>query len=234
MHLVVIIPAYNEARTVGDVVRRVREHIPDVIVVDDGSSDATGERARAAGAEVVRHCVNRGLGAALRTGIAAALRQDPSSRGDAEGSRPPEQADILVTLDADGQHDPTEIGALTAPIAEGVADVVIGVRSFAGAPRHRRLFNQIGNVVTWLLFGVWCSDTQSGFRAFSRRAAAQITIRTNRMEVSSEIIAEVSRHNLRIAEVPIRTIYTPYSMAKGQSFRTGVKTAWALLLRKWL
>jgi glycosyltransferase involved in cell wall biosynthesis len=218
MRVIVIIPAYNEARMVAEVVRRVRDHIPDVIVVDDGSMDATGDRAEAAGATVVRHCVNRGLGAALGTGIAAALHAG---------------ADAIVTLDADGQHDPAEIAAIVAPIAQDTADVVIGVRTFTDAPFHRRLFNQIGNLVTRLLFGVRCSDTQSGFRAFSRAAAERIDIRTNRMEVSSEIIAEAGRHELRVAEVPIRTIYTDYSLAKGQSFSVGIRTAWSLLLRRW-
>lgn len=217
MRTIVIIPAYNEEQTVGTVVRSVREHIPDVFVVDDGSSDATGDRARAAGAVVVRHCVNRGLGAALGTGIAAALRAG---------------ADAVVTLDADGQHDPTEIAVVVASIAAGTADLTVGVRSFAGAPLHRRWFNQIGNIVTWVLFGVWCADTQSGFRAFSRVAAERITIRTNRMEVSSEILAEAARHRLRIAEVPIRTIYTAYSLAKGQGLVTGLRTAWSLVLRR--
>ncbi|MDO8599396.1 MAG: hypothetical protein Q7S02_04765, partial [bacterium] len=107
-----------------------------------------------------------------------------------------------------------------------------GVRG-GGAPWTRRAFNATANLVTRALFGVQCSDTQSGFRAFSRRAAQQIDIRTNRMEVSSEILAEAVRHHLRIAEVPIQTIYTEYSLSKGQSFTVGVRTAWALLLRRW-
>ncbi|MFH1099234.1 MAG: glycosyltransferase family 2 protein [Candidatus Uhrbacteria bacterium] len=266
MRTVVVIPAYNEERTVAEVVRRVREHtrlnfaeqnlgghISDVVVIDDGSDDATGDRARSAGAAVVRHCVNRGLGAALGTGIAAALHMD---------------ADAIVTLDADGQHDPAEIVALVAPIAQGEADLVIGVRFSpppptpppggmggnkeergenkvfflplpagggargGGAPWARHLFNGIANVVTRVLFGVRCSDTQSGFRCFSRRAAELIEIRTNRMEVSSEILAEAARHHLRMVEVPISTIYTSYSLSKGQGFTVGVRTAWALFLRK--
>ncbi|MDO8599088.1 MAG: glycosyltransferase family 2 protein, partial [bacterium] len=115
MRTVVVIPAYNEETTVAGVVRGVREFIPDVIAVDDGSTDATGERSRSSGADVVTHCVNRGLGAALGTGIAAAL---------AAG------ADTIVTLDADGQHNPSDIAAVIAPIQAGFADLVIGVRFF--------------------------------------------------------------------------------------------------------
>ncbi|MDP3771587.1 MAG: glycosyltransferase family 2 protein [bacterium] len=217
MRTIVIIPAYNEERTVGEVVRSVREMIPDVLVIDDGSADATGDRARHAGAIVVRHCVNRGLGAALGTGIAAALRAG---------------ADIIVTLDADGQHDPADIAAVVAPIQAGFTDLVIGVRSDASAPVHRRWFHGIANFFTRMLFGVRCSDTQSGFRAFSRRAAERIEIRTNRMEVSSEILAEAVRHELRMTEVPIRTIYTEYSLSKGQGLGEGIRTAWSLLLRR--
>jgi len=218
MRTIVIIPAYNEERTVGAVVRNVREHIPDVIVVDDGSDDATGDRATAAGALVVRHCINRGLGAALGTGIAAALGHSP---------------DVIVTLDADGQHDPSDIAAVTAPVQAGFADLVIGTRFARGkAPFSRHLANTIANLLTRLLFNVQASDTQSGFRAFSRYAAQRIEIRTNRMEVSSEILAEAVRHGLRVTEVPIRTIYTEYSLSKGQGVATGVRTAWSLLLRR--
>ncbi|MBI4433294.1 glycosyltransferase family 2 protein [Candidatus Uhrbacteria bacterium] len=217
MQTIAVIPAFNEATTIAEVVTRVREILPDVVVIDDGSTDDTSARARGAGAVVLRHCVNRGLGAAIGTGLAAAWQ-----RG----------ADAIVTLDADGQHDPAEIPALLLPIASGTADLVIGVRGGDGAPLHRRLFHATGNIFTRALFGVRCSDTQSGFRVFHRRAVERIDIRTNRMEVSSEILAEAHRHHLRIVEVPIRTIYTTYSLAKGQSFTVGVKTAWALLLRR--
>lgn len=235
MQTVVIIPAFNEGATIASVICRVRGISPDVLVVDDGSSDATAERARVAGALVVRHCVNRGLGAAIGTGIAATLQPRVLSRGiHDEGSRSHEYADVMVTLDGDGQHDPTDIPALIAPIAAGEADIVIGVRRDRSAvPFRRRLAHAVANGMTRALFGVTCSDTQSGFRAFSRRAAEQIEVRTNRMEVSSEILAEAARLGLRVAEVPIRTIYTDYSLAKGQSFVVGLKTAWALVLRRW-
>jgi glycosyltransferase involved in cell wall biosynthesis len=261
MHTVVVIPAYNEARTISEVVRNVREVIPDVIVIDDGSDDATAECARHAGARVITHCINRGLGAALGTGLAAALAaggktpargktpdfEEPSEAG-REKSGVEERADVIITMDADGQHDPVDIPALIAPIQAGLVDVVIGTRFACGktsdvdgktpdveehaTPLSRRAFNSLANLLTHLLFNVRCSDTQSGFRAFSRRAASLIEIRTNRMEVSSEILAEAARLGLRITEVPVRTIYTPYSLSKGQSFAMGMRTAWSLLLRR--
>lgn len=219
MKIVAVIPAYNESQKIGGVVRATLPFVSEVIVVDDGSHDATRDSAREAGACVMRHVVNRGLGATLGTGIAAALAHD---------------AECIVTLDADGQHDPHEIERVVGPICRGLADVVLGSRLLAseGMPFHRVLANHIGNFTTLLLFGIFVTDSQSGFRAFSRAAARMIEIRSNRMEVSSEIVGEIRRKGLRLAEVPIRAIYTNYSLAKGQSFWVGLKTVYKLLLRR--
>jgi glycosyltransferase involved in cell wall biosynthesis len=217
MEPTIIIPAYNEERTIADVIRRVKARYPRVLVVDDGSTDGTARLAEAEGVRVYRHVINRGLGGALGTGIAAALR---------------EGAEILVTFDADGQHDAEEIERLIAPIREGKADVVIGSRMLRpeGMPLVRRVANRIGNAVTWLLFGIRVSDSQSGFRAFSRDAASRLRLRSNRMEVSSELIHEAKRHRFRFAEIAIRPIYTEYSLSKGQGFVTGLKTLLRLIV----
>lgn len=219
MKIIAVIPAYNEAKTIGGVVKATLPFVDTVLVVNDGSNDETGSQAKEAGAVLVTHKVNRGLGATLGTGIAAALRCG---------------ADCIVTLDADGQHDPKEIAKLIFPIERGLADVVLGSRllSGKGMPFHRRLANHLGNLITFLFFGLFVTDSQSGFRAFSRSAARVIEIRSNRMEVSSEIVAEIHRKQLRVAEVPIRAIYTDYSLSKGQSFRVGLKTLYKLLLRR--
>lgn len=219
MKVMAVIPAYNEATMVGGVVKATLPFVDAVIVVDDGSRDETAKAAHEAGARVVRHALNRGLGASLGTGIAAALRMG---------------ADIIVTLDADGQHDATEILKLVTPIQKELADVVLGSRLLdtAGMPFLRICFNHFGSLFTFCMFGMYVTDSQSGFRAFSRSAAQAIRIRSNRMEVSSEIVAEIRRQGLRVAEVPIRAIYTDYSLSKGQSFRVGVKTACRLLLRR--
>lgn len=227
MKTIAVIPAYNEEQTIADVLQKARPFVDAVVVVDDGSADRTGEIARTAGALVIRHAINRGLGAALATGFAAARQMD---------------ADAAVTLDADGQHDPVEMEKLLAGVAQG-ADVVIGSRLMrassdaaqnrtSGMPLHRILANTVGNLVTWMLFGAWVSDSQSGYRALSRHALNVLEIKTNRMEVSSEIIAEARRHGLELAQVPIRAIYTHYSLSKGQSFFTGLKTALKLVLRR--
>ena len=217
---VVVIPAYNEERTIVEVIRGLKQHgFTRLIVVDDGSSDCTGELASREGAIRLRHILNRGLGGALGKGISAALRLG---------------AEIIVTFDADGQHDPNDIARLLQPIAAGEAEVVIGSRMWdpRGMPYRRRLANWLANVVTYLLFGGWTTDSQSGLRVFSRRAATRMQLRTTGMEVSSEIIAETVRHRLKWEEIPVQAIYTDYSLSKGQSFTVGLQTLMKLILTK--
>jgi len=216
--IIALIPAYNEATTITEVLERTRGFVDELIVVNDGSKDETETLAKQAGAFVVSHAINRGLGAAIGTGFAMALR-----RG----------ADVVITLDADGQHDPNEIPAFISAISQG-ADVVIGTRmkTRIGMPWYRQVAQVIGNITTYVLFGAWVSDSQSGYRAFTKEALSKIQIRTNRMEVSSELIAESKRHALNLVEVPIQAIYTDYSLSKGQSFFVGIKTLIKLVLRR--
>src|SRR5215813_4658249 len=218
--VVVVIPAYNEERTITGVIRGLNQQgLTRLISIDDGSSDHTSELAAHEDVILLRHILNRGLGGALGTGIKAALRLG---------------AEVIVTFDADGQHDPDDIPRLLEPIEKGEADVVIGSRMLAplGMPYRRRLANWIANVVTYLLFRVWTTDSQSGLRAFSRRAAARMQLLTSGMEVSSEIIAETVKNRLQWQEVPVKAIYTAYSLSKGQSFTVGMKTLMRLILVK--
>jgi glycosyltransferase involved in cell wall biosynthesis len=218
--VVVVIPAYNEERTIVGVIRGLkRRGFTRLIVVDDGSNDRTGELARHEGVILLRHILNRGLGGALGTGITAALRLG---------------GEAIVTFDADGQHDPNDIARLLEPIATGEADMVIGSRMLKpiGMPYRRRLANWIANIVTYLLFRGWTTDSQSGLRAFSSQAAARIRIMTSGMEVSSEIIAETVKNRLNRKEVPVHAIYTDYSLSKGQSFKVGLQTLMKLILAK--
>lgn len=215
--VIVVIPAYNEEKTVGDIVRQCFS-MSHALVVDDGSTDNTVEVAKDAGAIVVSHPINRGLGAALSTGITGALRLG---------------ADIIITLDADGQHDPADTSQIIKPIIEDGADVVIGSRFLnkkAKIPWHRCLANLCGNFFTWILFGIWVSDSQSGFRAFSADAVQKMELRTSTMEVSSEIIRETVRLKIKMAEVPIAVKYTAYSLSKGQGFFRGLETLWKLIV----
>ena len=213
-----VIPAYNEESTVQCVVTSTLPHVDAVFVIDDGSSDNTAQNAALAGAQVISHVLNRGLGAALSTGFAAALE---------------EGADAVVTLDADLQHDPSEIPRLISALSGG-AHVVIGSRkaSYATIPWYRRIAQMLGNIFTWALFGAWVSDSQSGFRAMTRHGLQTMQLKTSRMEVSSEIIAEARRHRLCLVEVPITAIYTEYSLSKGQSFFVGMKTLLRLIFHR--
>lgn len=224
MKLAILIPAYNEERTVGQVIQQVTSvKLPgvekEIIVVDDGSSDNTANIARSSGAIVVSHLLNRGIGGALGTGIEAALRLG---------------ADVVVTFDADGQHSPDDIRKVAEPIQIGRADAVIGSRMMdpSGMPWTRQIANRIASLVTLILFRIRTTDSQSGLRAFSRLAAQQIRIRTNNYEVSSEICGEIGRHRLRFLEVPIQVIYTDYSLSKGQGFTVGLMTLFRLILTK--
>lgn len=216
----IIIPAYNEEQTIIEVIRGLKHHgFAALIVVDDGSSDRTAELASQEGVILLRHILNRGLGGALGTGITAALRLG---------------VEVIVTFDADGQHDPADIARLLEPIAKREADVVIGSKMLdpIGMPYRRRMANWTANIVTYLLFRGWTTDSQSGLRAFSRQAAARFGIMTNGMEGSSEIIAETVKNHLRRKEVPVQAIYTDYSLSKGQSFTVGLQTLKRLILVK--
>jgi glycosyltransferase involved in cell wall biosynthesis len=222
---IIVIPAYNEEATVAQVVRDAVRAADVVVVVDDGSRDRTSALAAEAGAVVVRHAVNRGLGGALGTGIAAAVKLG---------------ADAVVTMDADGQHRAADAARVFARLGQGDVEFVIGSRMIAGEegagkmPVHRVLFNGVGNALTYLLFGVWVTDSQSGLRGLSRAAAETIDLRTNGMEVSSEFIKELRERRWRMAEIAIPAIYTEYSLSKGQSFLVGVKTAAKLILRRFI
>ena len=216
--LLVIIPAFNEASAVAETIRGVRREAgrsAEILVIDDGSTDETGKIAKSAGAKVVRHPINRGLGGALGTGLYWAKIKD---------------FDFCVTFDADGQHDPSDVKKVLQPLYYNEADVVIGTRTKTGwkeIPGDRKIILAVSNWLTWWLFGIKTGDSLSGFRAFNRKGIEKIQLRTDRMEVSNEFFSEIKRHKLRLAEVPIRVIYTDYSRSKGQrnsnAFSVGVK-----------
>lgn len=218
MKTTIIVPAYNESQSVGTVIQDLKAHgYKDIVVVDDGSVDDTGKIAHKFGVIVLRHRLNRGLGAALGTGFAYAKTIG---------------VDSLVTFDADGQHEAKDIVELLKTINEG-ADVVIGSRllKHEGMPVDRIIINKISNLITWILYGVKTSDSQSGLRAFSKNAINKIEIRTDRMEVSSEFFREIKKHNLRFTEVPIKAIYTDYSRESGQSNLNAFAVGFKMILR---
>ena len=226
--LIVVIPAYNEDPVIASTIAGVRAQLSEpplndlpshVIVIDDGSQDGTYQKAKQEGVTVLRHPSNRGLGAARRTGFEAARHQE---------------ATLVVTFDADGQHSPRDLPQVLSPLLDDRADMTIGSRLLSAnmIPLSRRVILWGANLLTWLLFGVWTTDSQSGLRALNRRALEQIELRTDRMEVSSEIVAESKRLGLRMAEVPIEAIYTEYSRQKGQTFWDGFSVLYKLILRR--
>lgn len=219
--IAVVIPAYNEATRIASVVSAVKNHADRVIVVDDGSDDRTGDVAKAAGAFVLRHMSNGGAGAATMTGIQAARLMG---------------ATIVITIDADEQHDPSDIPNLLKPLQQDVADVVFANRfgQRNKIPAIRRVFNAIGNLVSFLATGLWVSDSQCGFKAFGPKAVAEINLRMSGFEFCTEIVRETAHHRWRIAEIPTKVIYSEYTLAKGQSFASGVRTAFKILLRSFL
>jgi glycosyltransferase involved in cell wall biosynthesis len=203
----IVVPAFNEARVIGQVIKGLRAKYPDIAVVDDGSRDETASAAASAGATVLRHAINRGQGAAIATGVRYALL-----RG----------ADLVVTFDADGQHSVDDIAALLAPLVAGEADVALGSRFLGGAaaretmPKKRALLLRAAVLFTRVTTGLQLTDAHNGLRAFTRRAAAVIRWRADRMAHASEIPSEIRRHRLRFVEVPVTITYTDYSLAKGQ------------------
>lgn len=222
MKSLVIIPAFNEAKSIAKVLKDLKMHgFNNILVIDDGSGDATRELAQKSGAQVVRHVMNRGLGAALGTGFAFASEND---------------IDLLITFDGDGQHRAEDLEKLIFPILENKADVVVGTRfkDFAKLPGDRKIANLIANTITYILYGVWTTDSQSGLRAFGTRAIKSITIKTERMEVSSEFFKEIHQKKLRYAEVPIEAVYTDYSLTNSKQGNVGIssfKIGYKMLLR---
>ena len=222
MKTVAVIPAYNEETVIAEVVRGVKPFVQEVIVVDDYSRDETGERAAAAGALVLRHPLNLGQGAALRTGTKYAL-----SRG----------ADIIVHFDADGQHDPNDISRLTDPLISRQAEIVLGSRFMAGGqalqiPRLRRLL--LKSACSWVHWwtGLKLTDPQNGLRALTRQVALQLDWSQDRMAHTSEILEEIVRLKILYLEVPVTVRYSEYSKAKGQKNLDAWRILWRLVLSK--
>jgi glycosyltransferase involved in cell wall biosynthesis len=190
--VVALIPAYNAAGFVGDVVRRALEYVQ-VIVVDDGSTDNTADVARAAGATLISQIPNQGKGAALQRGFRWALQQPISA---------------VITLDADGQHDPAEIPAFLDSYRTTQADLIIGARDFSQMPFVRRMSNTIGRRAFSWAMGQTVRDNQSGYRLLGRRMMDQVLSSAERgFEFEMDMIVACVRNGWKLEWVPIRTIY---------------------------
>ncbi|MFV0442170.1 MAG: glycosyltransferase family 2 protein [Planctomycetaceae bacterium] len=214
----IVVPAYNESTRLATVLKSLCAAGRSIVVVDDGSPDGTAAVAAASPVWVVRHPINCGQGAAIRTGIEFALSQG---------------AGVIVTFDADGQHDCTEIDRLIAPVLQGEADVALGSRFLGttiGMPFTRRLLLQAAVLFTRLTARIRVTDAHNGFRAFSRRAAERIRINQPRMAHASEILAEIGRLRLTYTEVPVTVSYSEDSLRKGQTTWDALRITGQLLL----
>jgi glycosyltransferase involved in cell wall biosynthesis len=217
MRVSFIVPAYNEAATIGDVLERVGrlELEKQVIVVDDGSTDDTAGIAEAAGATVLRQS-NRGKGAAIRAAI------------------PHVDGDIAVIQDADGEYDPAEVPMLIEPILSGHADVVFGSRLSGGRPQRVYLFwhlvgNRFLSLLTNVLYNTTLSDMETGYKAFRTDVIRTLDLRENRFGIEPEITAKVCTRGLRIYELPISYYGRSYEEGKKITWRDGFRAVWVLL-----
>lgn len=210
----IILSCYNEEETLEEVVIGLVERGFKVLIIDDGSTDKSPIIARKLVKEFApnvyhyRHLINVGLGGAIKTGINAAL-----SKG----------ADIMITFDADGQHNPDDLYNMYPPLQEGKADVVIASRDFEDMPTGRRFGNTVMNYITYIFQGNMVTDSQSGLRAFTNSAARKLQLKSPQYGVSSEIIGEIKRKNLKLLEVPMTTIYDERTIQKGTNTIVGLK-----------
>jgi glycosyltransferase involved in cell wall biosynthesis len=216
----VVIPVFNEAEVVGDVVREVLGTYPLVVCVDDGSSDDSAAEVLAAGAVLVRHPINLGQGAALRTGIEYGLTL-PSVR-------------YFVTYDADGQHDLEAVKSMLELLVSGEAQIVFGSRFLDRRSEIGTAKRAVLRAAIWYSrtsSGLALTDTHNGQRAFDREVAAALDLQMNGMAHASEVLSIVARHKFRYAELPVHIRYTTYSKSKGQPLINGVNILFDLLLK---
>jgi glycosyltransferase involved in cell wall biosynthesis len=216
----VVIPAYNEQPVLGNVLRELVEHNPsfNIVVVDDGSTDSTAEEAaRQRRVHLLRHPINLGQGAALATGFEYALVN---------------KADVVVTFDADGQMNPSDIDKLIEKIGEGY-DVVLGSRFLnvqpEGMPALRKFLLKLAVIFTRATGRLEVTDIHNGLRAFRSDALKKIVITQSQMAHASEILSEIARNRLKYCEVPVSIRYTDYSKAKGQSILNSINVIYELL-----
>lgn len=223
--VLIIIPAYNEETVIADTLKKIisetkklKKLNTKIVLVNDGSSDNTKNIAEKY-VEVLNHFVNMGSGAATRTGLAYARRND---------------FDFAVTIDADGQHSPEDMTKIINKLVSGGSDLLVGSRliNSRGMPTIRLIGNNFLNFITRILLGVKVSDSQSGLKGFSKKAIEIIDIKTNGYEFCSEIIWKAKKANLKITETPIKAIYTDYSLSKGQSNINALRIIKSIIIQK--
>ena len=218
----IVVPAFNEAPVIDEVISGVRSVFCHVVCVDDGSTDPTGEIARRAGAHLVRHPVNLGQGAAIQTGVEYARRQ-PGAR-------------VFATFDADGQHRVGDVAAMVDRLGAGDVDIVIGTR-FGGRARSRpplakRLVLRTAARLSRQGRRLGLTDTNNGLRVFNKKVADGLNITLGGMSHANEFVALIAENGWRVAEYPVEVLYTDYSKSKGQPLLNGVNIIVDGMLRR--
>ena len=215
-----VVPVYNEAPVIADVVREVRGTFPNVVCVDDGSKDRSAQQIRLSGAHLVCHPVNLGQGAALQTGVEYA-RSQPG-------------AQYFVTFDADGQHQVKDVERMVERLRHEPLDIVLGTRfheESESIPFLKRFVLKTVVQLSPALRKLKLTDAHNGLRAFNKTVAEGMNITLNGMGHASQIVEMIAREEWRVAEEPVTILYTEYSMAKGQSLINGVNILFDALLR---
>lgn len=215
-----VVPLYNEATVIAEVVTGALGTFPNIVCVDDGSSDGSGAAARAAGATVLTHAANLGQGAALQTGISF-VREQPGAR-------------VLVTFDADGQHQVQDAAEMVDLIASGETAIVFGSRFLDGRTKPGLLKRTILTFAVWFTkqsTGMRLTDAHNGLRAMTVQAARGVDLQQDRMAHASEIVLQLGRTGLPWREHPVHVLYTDYSRGKGQSMWNSVNILVDLLFK---
>lgn len=207
-----VIPVYNEGEVIRDVLVDASKTFPNIVCVDDGSSDDSAAEIRAAGVHLVRHPVNLGQGAAIQTGVEYA-RAQPGAR-------------FFVTFDADGQHQVDDVSAMIARLRTEPVDIIVGTRFAEGrsesVPPLRRIALRTIVFLSPRTRRLGLTDAHNGLRAFNKTVADQLDLLMSGMSHASEFVALIDHHHWRVAEQPVTILYTEYSRAKGQSLINGV------------
>ncbi|MBR4447393.1 glycosyltransferase family 2 protein [Methanobrevibacter sp.] len=210
----VVLPAYNEATRIQPVIEAIAEKGYNMIIVNDGSTDNTLEviteskRKYPDKIHIYSLIINRGVGVATQTGFDAVLFFNPK---------------YVVSMDSDGQHSADDLDNVIKPLVTGEAQAVIGVRPLQDMPFSRNFANKVMNILTRIFYKVNVSDSQTGFRAITRDALRKIDINAKGYLISSEFIREVNDNGIPFVEVPIQTIYTPETQAKGTNAKEAIK-----------
>ena len=216
----VVLPAYNEATRIKPVLEDIARKGYNMVIVNDGSSDNTLEVIKQVKKEfpdkihIFSLMINRGVGIATQTGFEAVLKYNPK---------------YVVSMDSDGQHSADDLDEVIKPLVSGEAQAVIGVRPFEDMPKTRSFANSIMNLLTKIFYNVDVSDSQTGFRAITVDALNKISINATGYLISSEFIREVNDNDIPFAEVPIQTIYTPETQAKGTNVTVALKILFQMI-----